>query len=168
MTSLIDELVDLYEPITRACCRSYRLPKDMVDDVIHDTFLAAYRTLPNYRGQTKMSSWLWTIAQCQIINQMRKQVTRKQQKVANPFYHSRPSPQNPATIAQSNELRQKLHAGIAALPDTWMTVVKLYYWHHKNTYEIAMRLQIEPGTIRVMLYRSRQRLRRELEGMYAA
>ena len=84
ITSLIDELIDLHESITRACCRSYRLSQDMVDDVIHDTFLAAYRTLPNYRGQTKMGSWLWTIAQSQIINQMRKQSTRKRQEVANP------------------------------------------------------------------------------------
>jgi RNA polymerase sigma-70 factor (ECF subfamily) len=140
----------------------------MVDDVMHDTFLAAYRNLSQYREKTKLSSWLWTIAQRQIVNQLRKQTTRKRQEVVDSFHQSLLLPQNPATIAQSRELRQKLHTGIAALPDTWMMVVKLFYWHQKNTYEIAMHLQIKPGTIRVILHRSRQRLRRELEGMYAA
>ena len=168
MKALVNELIDLYEPITRACCRSHRLSDDLVDDVMHDTFLAAYRNLSKYREQTKLGSWLWTIAQRQIVNQLRKRSTHKRQEIIDTSYPLLLSSQNPAMIAQSKELRQKLHAGIAALPGTWMTVVKLFYWHQKNTYEIAMHLQIKPGTIRVILYRSRQRLRRELEGMYAA
>ena len=168
MKALINELVDLYEPITRACCRPHRLSEDQVDDIMHDTFLAAYRNLSKYREQTKLSSWLWTIAQRQIVNQLRKQSAIKRFVITDPFHQSFVSNQNPAILAQSREIRQKLHDGIKALPGTWMTVIKLFYWHQKNTYEIAMRLQIEPGTIRVILHRSRQRLRRELEGMYAA
>jgi RNA polymerase sigma-70 factor (ECF subfamily) len=144
------------------------LSEDQIDDVIHDTFLAAYRNLSKYRKQTKLSSWLWTIARRQIINQLRKQTVFKRQEMVDSFHPTFISAQNPARLAQSWELRQKLHASIAALPHTWMTVVKLFYWHHKNTYEIAMLMQIEPGTIRVILHRSRQRLRRELEEMYAA
>lgn len=168
MTALINELIDLYEPITRACCRSHRLSEDQIDDVLHDTFLAAYRNLSQYREKTKLSSWLWTIARRQIVNQLRQQSMRKRREVVDPFHQSLLLSQNPAIIAQSREFRRRLHAGIAALPDTWMMVVKLFYWHQKNTYEIAMRMQIKPGTIRVILHRSRQRLRRELEGLYAA
>ena len=168
MKNLVDQLIDLYEPIPRACCRSHRLSEDQVNDVMHDTFLAAYRNLPKYRKQTKLSSWLWTIAQSQVISQLRKQTNRRRQEGVDSFHRSFISTQNPATLAQSWELRQKLYTSIAALPHTWMMVVKLFYWHHKNTYEIAMRMQIEPGTIRVILHRSRQRLRRELEDMYGA
>lgn len=165
MTNLVDELVDLYEPITRACCRSHRLSQDLVDDVMHDTFLAAYRNLPNYRGQTKLGSWLWIIARRQIINQLRRKSRCRKIDIADPPNQSLPSLPNPEVIAQSKELRQKLHASIAALPTTWMMAVKLYYWHHKKTYEIAMYMQTDPSTIRVILHRSRQRLRKELEGM---
>ncbi len=165
MASLVDKLIDLYEPVTRACCRSHRLPEDMVDDIVHDTFLAAYENLPKYRGQTKLGSWLWIIARSKIINQLRRKSKCGRIDVTGLHSRSQPSPGDPETIAQSEELRQKLHAGIAALPDIWMMAVKLYYWHHKNTYEIAMHMQIEPSTIRVILHRSRQRLRRELKGM---
>jgi len=168
MTSLVGELIDIYEPVIRACCRSHRLPDDQVDDIVHDTFLAAYRNLPNYRGQTKLSSWLWIIARSKIINQLRRQSKCKSIDIADLPNRSQSWTGNPEPIAQSRELRQKLHAGIAALPATWMMAVKLYYWHHKNTYEIAMHMQIEPSTIRVILHRSRQRLRKELEGMYPA
>jgi RNA polymerase sigma-70 factor (ECF subfamily) len=168
MKALINELVHLYEPITRVCCRSYRLSEDKVEDVMHDTFLAAYRNLSKCREHGKMDSWLWTIAQRQVINQLRKQSMSERQKVLDSLHESCMSPQNPAMLAQSQELRQNLHVGIAALPHTWRKVVTLFYWHHKNTYEIAMHLQIKPCTIRNILHRSRQRLRQELEGIYAA
>ncbi|MHC4230817.1 MAG: RNA polymerase sigma factor, partial [Planctomycetota bacterium] len=165
MTTLTKELIDIYEPVTRACCRSHRLSKDLVDDVMHDTFLVAYRNLSKCREQTRLSSWLWIIAQSQIVNRMRKESLRKQQEIADPLLQSS---QNPSAVAQWRELRQKVRAGVATLPDTWMTVVKLFYWHQKNTREIAVHMQIAPGAVRVILHRSRQRLRRELEGIYAA
>jgi RNA polymerase sigma-70 factor (ECF subfamily) len=165
MTSLVDELLDLYEPIARACCRAHRLSEDLVDDVTHDTFIAAYKNLPKYRGQTKLSSWLWIIARSKIINQLREQSKCRRIDISDALHQSLSLPGNPVTVAQSEELRQKLHTSIAALPYTWMTVVKLYYWHHKNTYEIAMHMQIKPAVIRVILHRSRQRLRKELKAM---
>jgi RNA polymerase sigma-70 factor (ECF subfamily) len=168
MTALINQLMDLYEPITRACCRSFRLPADQVEDIMHDTFLAAYRSLPKCHERTKLSALLWTIAHRQAIDQLRKQASQRRREEANHFRQLSVASQDPAQLAQSRELRQHLHACVAALPDPWMTAVKLYYWHHKNAYEIAMHMQIKPGAIHVMLHRSRQRLRRQLEGLYAA
>jgi RNA polymerase sigma-70 factor (ECF subfamily) len=135
---------------------------------MHDTFLAAYRNISKCHEPAKVSSWLRTIAQNQAVNLIRKQTMSKRQKEVNSLHELYISSHNPEIIAQSQELRQNLHAGIEALPHTWRTIVVLFYWHHKNTYEIAMRMQIRPGTIRNILHRSRQRLRQELEGMYAA
>jgi RNA polymerase sigma factor (sigma-70 family) len=112
VTNLIDQLIDPYEPVTRAYCRSYRLSEDQVDDVIHDTFLAAYRNLPKYRRQTKFSSWLRTIARRQIFDQKRRRSSRERQ--IDSFHQLSISTQNPSTLAQSWELRQKLHICIAA------------------------------------------------------
>ena len=168
MTTLISQLMDLYEPITRACCRSFRLPEDQVEDVMHDTFLAAFRSLPRCHKRTHMSALLWTIAQRQAIDRLRKQTTRRRCETVDYCDQLHVSPQDPAQLALSRELRQRLHACVAALPDPWMTAVKLYYWYHKNAYEIAMQMQIKTGAIHVMLHRSRQRLRRQLEGLYAA
>jgi RNA polymerase sigma-70 factor (ECF subfamily) len=167
MKALINELIDLYKPITQVCCRSYRLPEDRVEDIMHDTFLAAYRNMSQCRERAKVGSWLRTIAQNQVVNQIRKQSMSKRQKVVNSLHELCKSSQNPEILAQSQELHQNLHTGIEALPHTWRTIVILFYWHQKNTYEIAMRMQIRPDTIRNILHRSRQRLRQELEGMYA-
>jgi RNA polymerase sigma-70 factor (ECF subfamily) len=168
MEALINELINLYKPITRVCCRSYRLPEDSVEDVMHDTFLAAYRNISTCRERARLGSWLRTIAQNQAINLIRKQSMSKRQKVANSLHESYISSQNPEILAQSQELHRNLHAGIEALPHTWRTIVILFYWHQKNTYEIAMRMQIRPDTIRNILHKSRKRLRQELEGMYVA
>jgi RNA polymerase sigma-70 factor (ECF subfamily) len=166
MTKLMDELIDLYEPITRACSRLHRLSEDKIKDIMHDTFLSAYQNIPKYREQAKMSSWLWIIAQRKVVDQLRKQSVHKRKKVFDTF-QSFISLQNPTTLAESRELYQKLHESIAALPHAWRTAVELYYWHHKNTYEIAMHMQTDPGTVGVILHRSRRHLRRELEEIYS-
>ena len=168
MTALADELIDHCERVTRACSRSYRLSDDTIDDVAQDTFVAAYRNMSTCRDPSRLSAWLWTIAHRQMIDQLRRTSARKRKEAVDPHYRPPASPVNPETIAQTRELRQALHAHIAALPPAWMTVVKLFYWHNKNTQEIAMHMQMEPGTVRVILHRSRQRLRRELEALHAA
>ncbi|MCH7920765.1 MAG: sigma-70 family RNA polymerase sigma factor [Planctomycetes bacterium] len=168
MTILTGEIINRYERVTLACCRSYRLSRDTIDDLTHDTFLAAYRNMSACRDPSKLSAWLWTIAHRQMIDQLRRTSARKRKEAIDPHFRPLASPVDPETIAQSRELRQALHAHIAALPPAWMTVVKLFYWHNKNTQEIAMHMQMEPGTVRVILHRSRQRLRRELEALHAA
>jgi RNA polymerase sigma-70 factor (ECF subfamily) len=168
MTSLVSELMDLYEPVARACCRSYRLREDEVEDVVHDTFLAAYRNLPKYDAQIKLSSLLWTIARRQIISRLRKQAKRRCRAGVQHYPESPASVQDPAQLARLRELGRELQARVAALPEPWMTAVRLFCWHHKSAHEIAMQMRIKQGTIQVILHRSRRRLRCELEDLYAA
>ena len=168
MTTLTDELLNQCERVTRACCRSYRLSDDTIDDVAQDTFVAAYRNMSACRDPSRLSAWLWTIAHRQIVDQLRRASARKRKEAIDPHFRHPALPVDPETIAQSRELRQALHVHIATLPPAWMTIVKLFYWHNKNTQEIATHLKMEPGTIRVILHRSRQRLRNKLEGLYAA
>ena len=71
----------------------------------------------------------------------------------------------PVGLAQKKELHHVLHNAIETLPYVWMKVVKLYYWHQEDTKQIAKRMQIKPGSVRVILHRSRTRLREDLMSM---
>ena len=168
MMTLINQLMDLYEPVARACCRSYRLPEDQIEDIVHDTFLAAYRTLPDYREEARFSSLVWTIAQRLIISRLRKQATRRRRGGGDRDHQSLVPPPDPSQCAQSQELHHRLRTSLAALPGPWMTAVELFYWRHMSTREIALQMRIKPGTVQVILHRSRQRLRQELGDVHAA
>src|SRR5262245_33041720 len=44
--------------------------KAMIDDLTQEVFIAAGRSLPNFRGESKASTWLYTIASRTVLNHL--------------------------------------------------------------------------------------------------
>ncbi len=164
--SIVD-LVSMYQPVIHACCRFHHLPDDRVEDVTHDTFLAAYKNLGSYNGQGTMSAWLWSIARHKIIDQMKKESTRRRLEGTLDCPQSVLETTGPAALAQTKELCDVLREAVETLPEIWTTVVTRHYWHQENATEIAERMQIKPSTVNVILHRSRKRLRANLKSILA-
>ncbi len=158
----VADLMAIYEPVIRRCCRRFRLPEDRVEDMTHDVFLAAYRNLPNYRGENQMSAWLWSIARHEIVDQIRKEATRRRTYPALSHLSSSMETLGPADSAQKSELSRALKEAVDTLPTSWRQVVTLHYWKHHNAKEIARRMGIKPTLVCVILHRSRKRLRENL------
>ena len=55
--------------------------RDLVDQALHDTFVAVWRKPANYRGSGEVGAWLWGIAVRRLLDQLRR--TRRRQ-VADP------------------------------------------------------------------------------------
>jgi RNA polymerase sigma factor (sigma-70 family) len=161
------DLVSIYQPVIRACCRFHHLPDDRVEDITHDTFLAAYKNLSSYNGQGKMSAWLWRIARHQIIDQMKRESTRRHFEQTMDYPQSSVETTEPAVLAQTKELYDVLREAVATLPQVWTTVVTRHYWHQEDATEIARQMQIKPSTVNVILHRSRKRLREDVKSMLA-
>jgi len=164
--SIVD-LVSMYRPVIRACCRFHHLPDDRVEDITHDTFLAAYRNLDSYNGQGKMSAWLWSIARHKIADQMTRESTRRRLEQTLDYPQSAVETTEPAALAQTNELYDVLRDAVQTLPQVWTKVVMRHYWYQEDAREIAERMQIKPSTVSVILHRSRKRLRENLESAVA-
>jgi len=158
----VTDLVSIYKPVIRACCRSYHLPDDRIEDITHDVFLAAYKSLSHYRGHNKLSTWLWSITRHRIIDQIRRESTRHRFEKTMDKHPPLTETSEPVGLAQKKELCHVLRNAIETLPHAWRKVVKLHYWHQEDTEQIARRMQIKPGSVRVILHRSRKRLREDL------
>ena len=59
-----------YERLIYACCHR-RLIADTTEDVVGDTLLMVYAGLPRFRGGSRLSSWVWTIAYHQGVDPLR-------------------------------------------------------------------------------------------------
>ena len=156
------ELLSQYESVIRSCCLDYKLDEARIEDLVHDILLTAIKSLPNYRGQAKISSWLWCIAQRQISNYFRNESIRQRYESKRVLPNSTRSFHYPEHVAQQRELIQNLHQKINTLPFTWQQVIRMYYWEQTKTIDIAKHLKIKPSGVRVILHRSRNRLRGHL------
>lgn len=158
------ELVRQYEPMVNACGRRLGLTHDEVEDVIGETFLAAYRSVHQFNGQSSPASWIWTIAYRQAINHLRRHTRHHQHRrplQLDAFYHEESQPQ---ILVEKQEAQTHLKQAVNQLPTPWATAIRLFYWQAKSTAEIAQTMNVGVGVVRAYLFRGRHRLRSLLAG----
>ncbi len=153
------EFVEKYKEMVFLCCRTLGLREDEADDVASETFMAAYRGISRYRGQAKLSTWLWRIAYHQGVNYLRKN-RRKQELLAEPAGQLADSKeQQPAAALQHREEKRIVWEAVRRLPRLWAMVTVLFYREQKSIKEIAKIMRVRQNTVKTYLFRGRKRLK---------
>jgi RNA polymerase sigma-70 factor, ECF subfamily len=126
------------------------------DDVCQDAFVAAIERIDDCRDPARFGGWLLRIVRNRAHNALRHQRVRTTEPLddaaADTAYAA-------SAEAERNELRERLQAGLAQLPEAHREVVLLHDlegWKHG---EIAELLDLPSGTVRSHLHHARRRLR---------
>jgi RNA polymerase sigma-70 factor, ECF subfamily len=136
----------------------------MASDVAQEALIRAWRALPNFRGDAKLSTWLYRIT----VNTAWTHKKRAQRHRAASIddYIETPAPidaGHPEVAGEVLELRGRLRGALDRLPDAQREVVvmkDIYGWSHA---EIAESMGISVTAAKVRLHRARARLARDLE-----
>ena len=125
------------------------------EDVVQETFLAAYRSLAKFAGRSSLRTWLMSILinQAALIRRKRKGVLR----LAADFEHEdvRGAPLTSAVDARIDVARM-----LADLSAEYREVLVLRECQGLSYQEIAQALHIPAGTVESRLFRARQELRK--------
>lgn len=114
---------------------------DEADDIVQETFIAAYKSLHTYKSAYNFRTWLWTI----LINQCRRHGTQSAklpvQIVASsedvqPLFTGNESP-SPAARMESQERDRYLQELMNQLPDSRADAVRLRFFGELKYREIA-------------------------------
>jgi RNA polymerase sigma-70 factor (ECF subfamily) len=126
------------------------------DDVCQDAFVSAIERIDDCRDPARFGGWLLQIVRNRARNLLRHGKVRSTEAlddaVADPGSSA-------SAAAERGELRERLQAGLAQLPQAQREVVLLHDlegWKHE---EIAGLLGLPPGTVRSHLHYARRRLR---------
>lgn len=124
-------------------------------DVVQEVFLRVFRGLPEYRGESKFSVWLYRITYNMSLNWL----ARKREDLV-PFeeeLHSVPK-REPAISA--GEMQKELDN----LPAHYRVVLVLYYFRGMNYSEIARTLGVPINTVKTHLRRAKGILGKRMAG----
>jgi RNA polymerase sigma-70 factor, ECF subfamily len=140
---------------------------DVSDDIAQDVFVSAFAKLASYDpGQSRFSTWLFTIARNKAINAMKKK---------RPIYVSelpeRPCQGNPSDDAVHKELLEQLDLEVEKLPPRQRRVLVLADFQGLPYDEIAQIEGVRLGTVKSRINRARAKLRAVLTrigGPYAS
>ena len=139
-------------------------------DLSQEVFLRVFRTLPFFRGQSTLRTWIYRIVINQASNRQRwwrrrhrgQQVTLDDPAVSHGELAESRSFAMPDRVLQQNEVAGRVWAALDALPFDQRAVIVLREIDGFSYEEIAASLDVAVGTVKSRLARARQQLRRLL------
>lgn len=135
-------------------------------DVAQEVFLRAHRALGGFRGDSKLSTWLYTIASRLCLTRLGAGERRLRHDSEERLARLADTQADPAKDAERSELQAALHRAIAELAEERRIVVVLRDIEGLSYEEIAAALDLELGTVRSRLHRARQDLKDKLERFF--
>lgn len=135
-----------------------------LEDVCQDVFIKVYKKLPEFRRESKLSTWIGTIAYREAIDFLRKN-KRPFQELENLnltdslVLVETNHPENIQTNAERVALIKKL---IVDLPPIYSTLLSLYHIEELSYKEIEKITEMPEGTLKSYLHRARQLLKSQL------
>ena len=136
----------------------------LASDVAQEALIRAWRALPKFRGDARLSTWLYRIT----VNTAwtHKKRAKRDQGASIEDHLDIPAPKDsghPEIAGEILELRERLRLALDRIPDAQREVVVLkdiYGWSHA---EIAESMGISVTAAKVRLHRARARLAKDLE-----
>jgi len=154
-------LVETYETsVYRLALRMCGNSHD-AEEVAQEAFVAAWKGLPSFRGESKFSSWLYQLTSNAAIDFLRRE---KRHRGATPIEDEveLAAPGTPQQAAEEAELRQALQQALAQLTPEHRQIFLLRQMQQMSYEEIGRLLGLESGTVKSRLSRAKKQLRQIL------
>lgn len=136
----------------------------LASDVAQEALIRAWRALPRFRGDARLSTWLYRITVNTAWTHKKRAVRHQSSSIDDHLEVAAPmGADHPEIAGEILELRGRLRVALDGLPDAQREVVVLkdiYGWSHV---EIAETMGISVTAAKVRLHRARARLARDLE-----
>jgi RNA polymerase sigma factor (sigma-70 family) len=157
------ELVNRYRHLVFTVALRYTANREDAEEIAQDVFVKAYRSLADFRHDSKFSTWLYAITTNTCITFLRKKKiitysldNEKIFDLAN----------NTGTIHEEAEHKSKaglMNRVIRLLNADDAIIITLFYKGEQSLEEIGRIMGITSNTAKVKLHRARKRLKEKLE-----
>jgi RNA polymerase sigma-70 factor (ECF subfamily) len=157
--SAFQELVDRYKGLVFALIARTVQDRSRAEDLAQEVFLRVHRGLPYFRGEARLSTWIYRIVANVCVQDQGRQAPVS-------LDDERTAPSIPSASDRQFgdfELRDRLEKAIARLPANYRLLIAAHYLEGVRYEDLAAALELPLGTVKTQLYRAKHQLRRMLE-----
>lgn len=163
-----EELVRAETPHLLAVARRFLRNEEDAQDAVQQAFLSAFRALPEFQGQCRLTTWLHRIVTNTALMKLRSRTRKPEQSIESMLptfledgHHAEPMSDWSADAErqlQQREVRERVREAIDQLPEAYRTVLLMRDIDELDTEETARLLGISEGAVKTRLHRARQAL----------
>ena len=159
------DLVKRHQRFVFTLALRFTKTREDAEEVAQDCFIKAYRSLQSFSGNSKFTTWLYSIVYTTAMTFLRKKRldTSSIDDESNLIQVENRNAAFENNMAENKSRSYYVNQAIEQLmPDDAM-IITLFYKGEQSLEEIAVALGIEPNNVKVKLFRVRQRLKEKLE-----
>jgi RNA polymerase sigma factor (sigma-70 family) len=162
-------LVDRYQRYVFTLTLRFLKTREDAEEVAQDVFIKVYRSLADFRGASKFSTWLYTIVNTTSITFLRKKKLETYSLDNEKVFEAADSIDSGmrANLVEQKSRVAMVNQAIRLLNTDDAEILTLFYKGEQTLEEIAAILAIEPNTAKVRLHRARTRLKDKMETHFA-
>jgi len=163
--ALYSDLVKRHQSFVFTIALRYTPNREDAEEIAQDVFVKAYRSLADFRGESKFTTWLYTIVTTTCITFLRRKKLDVHSLDNEKVFEVADS-QNSSFRANQVEQKSKvqmINEAIKLLSVDDARIITLFYQGEQSLEEIGRIIGAEPNTVKVKLHRARQRLKEKME-----
>lgn len=139
------------------------LERDEIEDVCQEVFIKVYQKIAEFKGESRFSTWIASIAYHQSLNYLRKKRRLNETSFdEDTSILNIPTVFTPEEIFANNEMKRTVKLIVESLPLAYRTVITLFYLEEFSYPEIIQITGMAEGTIKSHLFRARNLLKEKL------
>ena len=134
------------------------------EEVSQDVFMSVYKSLPKFRGDSKVSTWMYRITYNKCLDHMKRKSGRPlagAEDISEAFDIGAMDKNMDAM--EQMERKEMVRSAISALPEDEALLITMFYLDELTLKEIASVTGDSVNTVKVRLHRSRKRLMVQLK-----
>jgi RNA polymerase sigma-70 factor (ECF subfamily) len=143
------------------------------EDVAQEVFIQVYRSIDQFKGDARLSTWIYRITTTKALDHIRSRKRKKRFAFITSLFgpndelvHEPVDFQHPGVALDRKEQAALLFKMIEQLPDNQKVAFTLHKTEELSYQEIADVMQLSVSAVESLLFRARQNLRKLLEKYY--
>lgn len=163
-------IVDEYQNMVYNTCLAIVKSEEDAEDIAQEVFVQVYQSIKSFKGESKLSTWIYRIATTKSLDHERKKKRKKRfgfvksifgedsEIIINP-----PDFNHPGVALDKKENAAKLFKAIDKLPENQRIAFLLNKVEGLSYQEVSQVLQVSVSSIESLLHRAKNNLRKILE-----
>lgn len=158
-TNAFSTLIDMYKDLVFTLALRMLKNREEAEEVAQDTFIKTYKSLHKFKGDSKLSTWIYKVAYNTSLDRIKKNKKHLNDVEINEFTaHQVKTIDNALDTLEAQEREEAIQRCIASLPSEDSFLLTLYYFDDLSLDEISKIVGITANSIKVKLFRCRKKL----------